>query len=86
MRLLLSFFAIIMMLAVAGCGQPTPVPQAHRDRLVHQAHKGRLVLPEHKAHKDLLELPEHQAHKGRQVPPDLRARREIRGRPRLCGS
>ena len=26
MRLLLSFFAIIMMLAVAGCGQPTPGP------------------------------------------------------------
>jgi|SRR4029453_1603365 hypothetical protein len=26
MRLVLSFFAIIMMLAVAGCGQPTPGP------------------------------------------------------------
>jgi len=26
MQLLLSFFAIIMMLAVAGCGQPTPGP------------------------------------------------------------
>jgi hypothetical protein len=65
-------------------GSPHQVRQAHRDRLalpVHKAHKG---LPEHKAHKDLLELPEHQAHKGRQVPPDLRARREIR--PRLCGS
>ena len=75
MRQPLNFFAIVMMLAVAGCGQPAP---GHEGPLAQQAcrvHKGPRVPPAHRVRKGLL---------GRLVLPGLRARRAIRTRAGLA--
>ena len=52
MRQLINFFAITAMLAVAGCGQPTPGPQGPAGPTAPK------VPPDHKDRKDQLVLPD----------------------------